>query len=210
MEAQFEREGLEVEFIEGYNAREQKPMLENPIFIGDYGNLMSLRRVFEDVVKNDHPLALVFEDTVSLDTEFNSKLQAIKLPDRWDLVYLGYLMPIKYVEYSDTLVRGKALGTWAFLVSLEAAKKILAFDPVDHWITLDVHLSLMPLRTFYTKEKLAIRNKSLKTIGGATFLDRNSIRPLTISHFIQWFPVLEVLFFTLVIIFLVRLGIIRL
>lgn len=205
MTEQFESEGLDVEFIEGYNAREEKPVLENSIYIGDYGNLMSIRKVLSDMVEHNIDQAVIFEDTVKLCSNFKTKLESLVLPDRWDLVYLGYLTPVSLSDYSDQLNRGKVLGTWSFMVTLECAKKLLAFDPLDHWITLDVHLTAMPLRTFYTKEKLAVRDKSIQTIGGANFITRQSIRPLFLCHVLQWFPVLEILFIILVAILVKRL-----
>lgn len=205
MTERFEREGLDVEFVEGYNAREEKPVLENSIYVGDYGNLMSIRKVLSDMVENNVEQAVIFEDTVKLCSNFKTKLEKLELPDRWDIVYLGYLAPVVCTEYSDQLNRGKVLGTWSFMVTLECAKKLLAFDPLDHWITLDVHLTAMPLRTFYTKEKLAVRDKSIQTIGGANFITRQSIRPLFLCHVLQWFPVLEILFIILVAILVKRL-----
>ena len=205
MTDQFESEGLDVEFIEGYNAREEKPVLENSIYIGDYGNLMSIRKVLSDMVEHNIDQAVIFEDTVKLCSNFKTKLEELILPDRWDLLYLGYLTPVNWSDYSDQLNRGKVLGTWSFMVTLECAKKLLAFDPLDHWITLDVHLTAMPLRTFYTKEKLAVRDMSIQTIGGANFITRQSIRPLFLCHVLQWFPILEILFIILVAFLVKRL-----
>jgi len=205
MTEQFESHGLDVEFIEGYSAREENPALENSIYIGDFGNLMSLRKVFSDIVKNNIEKAIIFEDTVKLCSNFKTKLERIILPDRWDLVYLGYVAPVFWSEYSDKLNRGKVLGTWSFMVTLECAKKLLVFDPLDHWITLDVHLTAMPLRTFYTKEKLAVRDANIQTIGGANFITRQSIRPLFTCHVLQWFPVLEILFIILIVFLVKRL-----
>lgn len=205
MTEQFESNGLDVEFIEGYNAREENPILENPIYIGDFGNLMSLRRVFSDMVEKNIEQAVIFEDTVKLCSNFKTKLEELVLPDRWDLVYLGYITPVFWSEYSDQLNRGKVLGTWSFMVTLECAKKLLAFDPLDFWITNDVHLTAMPIRTFYTKEKLAVRDRNIQTIGGANFITRQSIRPLFTCHILQWFPVMEILFIILVLILYVRL-----
>lgn len=201
----FENEGLDVEFIEGYNAREEKTVLENSIYIGDYGNLMSMRKVWSDMVEHNIDQAIIFEDTVELCSNFKTKLESLVLPDRWDLVYLGYLTPVFWSEYSDQLNRGKVLGTWSVMVTLECAKKLLAFDPLDHWISLDVHLTAMPLRTFYTKEKLAPRDRSIQTIGGANFITRQSIRPLFLCHVLQWFPILEILFIVLIVFLVKRL-----
>jgi hypothetical protein len=201
----FEHEGLDVEFVDGYNAREEQPVLENPMYIGDYGNLMSIRKVLSDMVEKNIDQAIIFEDTVKFCSNFKTKLKELVLPDRWDLVYLGYLTPVSWSDYSDQLNRGKVLGTWSFMVTLECAKKLLAFDPLDHWITLDVHLAAMPLRTFYTKEKLAVRDRSIQTIGGANFITRNSIRPLFMCHVLQWFPVLEISFIILILILYLRL-----
>lgn len=205
MTEQFESHGLDVEFIEGYNAHEENPVLENSIYIGDFGNLMSLRKAFSDMVEKNIEQAVIFEDTVKLCSNFKTKLDELVLPDRWDLVYLGYLTPVLWSEYSDQLNRGKVLGTWSFMVTLECAKKLLAFDPLDHWITLDVHLTAMPIRTFYTKEKLAVRDRSIQTIGGANFITRQSIRPLFTCHVMQWFPVLEILFLILIVVLVKRL-----
>lgn len=201
----FEHEGLDVEFIEGYNAREEKTVLENSIYIGDYGNLMSMRKVWSDMVEHNIDQAIIFEDTVELCSNFKTKLESLVLPDRWDLVYLGYLTPVFWSEYSCQLNRGKVLGTWSVMVTLECAKKLLAFDPLDHWISLDVHLTAIPLRTFYTKEKLAVRDRSIQTIGGANFITRQSIRPLFLCHVLQWFPILEILFIVLIVFLVKRL-----
>ena len=205
MTEQFESHGLDVEFIEGYNAREENPVLENSIYIGDFGNLMSLRKVFSDMVEKNIEQAVIFEDTVKLCSNFKTKLDELVLPDRWDLVYMGYVTPVFLSEYSCQLNRGKVLGTWSFIVTLACAKKLLAFDPLDHWITLDVHLTTMPLRTFYTKEKLAVRDGSIQTISGANFITRQSIRPLFTYHVLQWFPVLEILFIVLIVFLVKRL-----
>jgi len=205
MTDQFEREGLDVEFVEGYNSREEKPVLENSIYIGDFGNLMSIRKVLSDMVEHNIDQAVIFEDTVKLCSNFKTKLEQLVLPDRWDLVYLGYLTPVCWSEYSDQLNRGKVLGTWSFMATLECAKKLLAFDPLDFWISNDVHLTAMPLRTFYTKEKLTVRDKSIQTIGGANFITRQSLRPLFLCHVLQWFPILEILFLILVLILYIRL-----
>ena len=205
MTEQFESHGLDVEFIEGYNAREENPVLENSIYVGDFGNLMSLRKVFSDMVEKNIEKAIIFEDTVKLCSNFKTKLEELVLPDRWDLVYLGYLTPVFWSEYSDQLNIGKVLGTWSFMVTLECAKKLLAFDPLDHWITLDVHLTAMPIRTFYTKEKLVVRDRSIQTIGGANFITRQSIRPLFLCHVLQWFPILEILFIVLIVFLVKRL-----
>lgn len=205
MTDQFEHEGLDVEFVNGYNSREEKPVLENSIYIGDYGNLMSIRKVLSDMVEYNIDQAIIFEDTVKLCSNFKTKLEQLVLPDRWDLVYLGYLTPVSWSDYSDQLNRGKVLGTWSFIVTLECAKKLLAFDPLDYWISNDVHLTAMPLRTFYTKEKLAVRDKSIQTIGGANFITRQSLRPLFLCHVLQWLPILEILFLILVLILYIRL-----
>lgn len=201
MEAQFEREGLEVQFIEAVDARVENPELETEIYIGDWGNLMSHRKVWEDMIENDHKMALVFEDQAKLVTNFSQKLNEIKLPEKWDVIYLGALAPVPSGPESTHLKKGKALGTWATLISLECAKKLWAFDPYD-WVSPDVTIASMPLKTFYTKEKLAIRDRTTPTIGGVNFITRGSLKPLFICHILQWLPVLEILFIILLSVFL--------
>ena len=206
MQRQFDEQNLKVEFVDGYNARVENPQLENPIYIGDFGNLMSLRKVFEDMVQTQTPFALVFEDTARLVHDFKTKVENLPLPDRWDIIYLGYVSPVFWIDENEQLARGKALGTWSFLVSLECAKKLLAFDPLDHWITLDVHISSLPLRTFYVKDRLTIRDPTLKTINGANFITRGSLQPLFMQHILQWFPVLEILLIGIFFVLAIRLS----
>ena len=204
MMSQFEREGLDVEFIEGVDARKENPVLTTDIYIGDWGNLMSHRRVWEDMVKNDHQMALVFEDQARLCENFKTKLDEIQLPEKWDVIYLGYMTPIPGKRESSHLIEGKAWGTWSVLVSLDFAKKLLMFDPYDFYISPDVTIAVLPLKTFYTKEKLTDRD-SVPTIGGVNFITRGSIKPLFLYHVIQWLPLLEIVFILLVALVAYRL-----
>jgi hypothetical protein len=204
MMSQFDREGLDVEFIEGVDARKENPTLTTDIYIGDWGNLMSHRKVWKDMVKNDHEMALVFEDQAKLCENFKTKLDEIQLPEKWDVIYLGYITPIPGKRQTRHLVEGKALGTWSTIVSLDFAKKLLMLDPYDFYITPDVTISFLPLKTFYVKEKLACRD-SVPTIGGVNFITRGSIKPLFMCHVLQWLPLLEIAFILLVALLAYRL-----
>ena len=57
---------------------------------GQYGNLDSFRRIFEDVIKNNYNTVLVLEDDCQFIDDFKKIFNTYNnLPKNWDLVYLG-------------------------------------------------------------------------------------------------------------------------
>lgn len=120
---------------------------------------MSHTRVWRDMVEKGYPAALVFEDDVRLVPNFISKLievlnDAEGIP--WDIIHLGPLLPIaKEKGIIQSLYEGQALGTHAYLISLECAKKIAPFDAELMKVSVDFQLNRFPLRLFCVGEPLA-------------------------------------------------------
>lgn len=156
--AEFEREGLDVEFFPATDGRVNPPpgLYVNP---AEYGCSMSHTRVWRDMVEKGYPAALVFEDDVRLVPNFISKLievlnDAEGIP--WDIIHLGPLLPIaKEKGLVQTLYEGQALGTHAYLISLECARKIAPFDAELMKVSVDFQLNRFPLRLFCVGEPLA-------------------------------------------------------
>lgn len=204
MEAQFEREGLEVEFIEAVDAGNLREH-EN-IRRGEYGNALSHKKIWIDMVSKGYEMALVFEDQCKLVEGFSNVLATIQLPERWDIIYLGYTGPRFFASENDQLDRGKPVGTWCHLLSLDGAKKLANLDPEDFWLIPDTQLAFLPLRTFYFKNKIAWRDATSKSIIGSNYLERGVLKWLIIGHWaahvIQFWPVLEISFIILLSVFL--------
>jgi hypothetical protein len=120
---------------------------------------MSHTRVWRDMVEKQYPAALVFEDDVRLVPNFVSKLIEV-LKDAegipWDIIHLGPLLPIaKDKGVIQSLYEGQALGTHAYIISLECAKKIAPFDAELMKVSVDFQLNRFPLRLFCVGEPLA-------------------------------------------------------
>ena len=156
--AEFEREGLSVEFFPATDGRIDTPkgLYVKP---AEYGCSMSHTRVWRDMIEKGHPAALVFEDDIRLVPDFTSKLVRV-LEDAegipWDIIHLGPLLPIaKEKGLTQDLYEGQALGTHAYLISLECAKKIAPFDAELMKVSVDFQLNRFPLRLFCVGEQLA-------------------------------------------------------
>ena len=120
---------------------------------------MSHTRVWRDMVEKEYPAALVFEDDVRLVPDFISNLAEVIEDAKgipWDIIHLGPLLPIaKHKDGIQSLYEGQALGTHAYIISLECAKKIAPFDAELMKVSVDFQLNRFPLRIFCVGEPLA-------------------------------------------------------
>jgi hypothetical protein len=97
---------------------------------------------------------------VCLITNFRSKLLEV-MEDaqgfKWDIIHLGPIMPISKEKCVDglTLYEGKSLGTHAYIITLECARKISVFDPELLQVPVDFQLNRFPLKVLCTGEALA-------------------------------------------------------
>lgn len=167
IEQEFAREHLDVEFIKAFDSKANGVTQEDvrwEIHPGEFGCLKSNYMVWEDMIIHDHPYALVIEDDIKLVPEFKNKIESLKLPPVWDIIYLEYVSPIFENEFNEDLNEGRCLGTMCYMISLECAKKLVRFDPKD-WRGADKQLCLLPLKFFYTKERFAVHDLLNSGIG---------------------------------------------
>lgn len=156
--SEFDREGFTVEFFPATDGRIDTPrgLYVTP---SEYGCSMSHTRVWRDMIEKGHPAALVFEDDVRLVPDFISKLAEV-IEDAegipWDIIHLGPLLPIaKHKGVIQSFYEGQALGTHAYIISLECAKKIAPFDAELMKVSVDFQLNRFPLRIYCVGEPLA-------------------------------------------------------
>jgi GR25 family glycosyltransferase involved in LPS biosynthesis len=173
--AEFEREGLDVEFFRATDGKAEAP---EALFIpkSEWGCADSHIRVWRDMVENGHEMALVFEDDITLIPNFTSKLQEVmdELPPDWDFVNLG-TTPGSYVDhhrYSEHLMVGKALMLHGYIINLKCAKKWAVWESKYLRKAIDVFVMYYPSNNFHVIEPLAIQNGNETTIGGLNDSER--------------------------------------
>lgn len=154
---EFAREGLDVEFFPATDGRIDTPsgLDVNP---AEYGCSMSHTRIWKDIVDKEYEMALIFEDDVRLVPDFSLKLKSIldEVKDiEWDMIHLGPLIPIVKRQVTPSLYEGQPLGTHAYLISLECARKIAVFDPALFKVSVDFQLNRFPLRILCVNTSLA-------------------------------------------------------
>lgn len=155
--AEFEREGLDVEFFPAVDGRVNAP---TGIYVtpSEYGCSQSHTNIWRDMVLKNRDIALVFEDDVCLESDFKNKLNQIledakNLP--WDVIHLGPLLPIRKGLATPSLYEGQPLGTHAYVINYECAKKIAPFDASLMKVSVDFQLNRFPIRIFCVNEPLA-------------------------------------------------------
>ena len=155
--AEFDREGLDVEFFSATDGRIDPPdglYLTPP----EYGCAMSHVRVWRDMVEKGHEMALIFEDDVCLVPNFKTKLEEILSEVKdipWDIINLGSVFPILKQNVSPSLFDGTSLGAHAYLIRLECARKISVFDPKLFKLPVDIQVTKYPIRMLNTRDVLA-------------------------------------------------------
>ena len=154
---EFAREGLDVEFFRATDGRIEPP---SDLYITptEYGCASSHMRVWRDMVKRGHEMALVLEDDVELCLNFKTKLQSViqeatLVPD-WDLIFMGYITPIFRSKLTSNLYEAQPLATHSYLINLGCAKKLCNFDPKFMKVGIDFQLNRFPLKILYTKTLL--------------------------------------------------------
>jgi GR25 family glycosyltransferase involved in LPS biosynthesis len=169
-QAEFEREGLDVEFFRGTDGKAEAP---EGLFItkSEWGCADSHIRVWRDIVNNGYESALVFEDDISLAPDFNEKLEQImsELPPDWDHVNLGATneLSINLKKFSEHLMIGQALNAHAYIIHNRCARKWSDFQPKYLKSQFDGFITNYPSNNFHSTRPIALQ-KGTTVIGGVT------------------------------------------
>jgi hypothetical protein len=157
IEKEFEREGLEVEFIKAFDSAAHGVTKDNvrpEIHPGEFGCLMSSYMAWNDMLAKGYPTALIMEDDIDLIPGFKKHVEGLELPKDWDVVYLEYVSPVHDGPATRDVSEGRCLGTMCYLISEAGARKLVAFDPKD-WRGADKQLAQIPIKSFYSNKRLA-------------------------------------------------------
>ena len=73
----------------------------------------------------------------------------------WDIIHLGPILPIKMMQITPSLFEGQALGTHAYIISLECAKKISVFEAELIKVSPDFQLNRFPLKFLCVNDPIA-------------------------------------------------------
>jgi GR25 family glycosyltransferase involved in LPS biosynthesis len=154
---EFDREGLDVEFFSATDGRAEAP---SGVYISpsEYGCAMSHVRVWKDIVEKGYEFAMVCEDDVCLAPDFKTKLNELLDEVKhtpWDVMNLGPITPIIKTNVSNNLYEGQPLGTHAYVISLECAKKISVFEPKFMKVGIDFQLNRFPIMILCAREAIA-------------------------------------------------------
>jgi hypothetical protein len=182
IEMEFDTQGIDVEFIKAFDAKEngiKKENVRREIHPGEFGCLMSNYMVWKDMLEKGYKSVLIMEDDIELVPHFKDILDNLEFPKEWDIIYLEYVSPVYDGPATKDMQEGRCLGTMCHLISESGAKKLVAFDPRD-WRGADKQLAQIPLKSFYSNKRLA-RHDLLNSGIGAN-IDR-----IPIFHNILWF-----------------------
>jgi len=172
-EAEFAREGLEVEFFRATDGRREAPQ-DLYTTAAEYGCAMSHMRVWRDMVARGHRMALVLEDDVELLPNFKTKLEEIikeaTLVPNWDMIFMGYITPIFRRRVTNNLYEAQPLATHSYLINLECARKLSVFDPKFMKVGIDFQLNRFPLKILCTRELLTSQGDTASRYGLFSFM----------------------------------------
>ena len=205
IKSQFEKISTKYEFRRGViptneerkNYTSSNRLMCSKSMLGIY---LAHRYIWEEIVNNNIPNAVIFEDDVVFVEEIASVLpKAVnELPRDWELMYLGcitccnnvspiikYALVLKGMNcdcskpYSSHLrIIDTALGMEAYAISLEGAKKLLQMIPnaSDH-IDIMVSLQLKNLKAYSVYPLVAYQHES-----GFKYSNNNTKTPIILNQ----------------------------
>jgi glycosyl transferase family 25 len=93
--------------------------------IGAVGCYLSHLHIYKKIIESDKKYGLIFEDDVSFDPNFLSKLSTglTMIPDDWDLLMCG-IFCLDCETFPNYLKVGKFWGAHAYVIKKESARKL--------------------------------------------------------------------------------------
>ncbi len=154
---------LSYEFYEKYDkeelTKEELQLFDNRLKDSEKSLLYKHINVYKDIIEKNHNCALLFEDDVILDNNFNEKLSKYinQLPDNWDMLFIGngcnLHIPKKELKdnvyiYKKETKNGSTRCTDSYLIRKKCAEKIIKIvnsnnffvkKPADWWLNEILH-----------------------------------------------------------------------
>lgn len=136
------------------NQEKAKKLYGRELLLGEIGCALSHKRIYQKIVDENIPYAVILEDDATLEKDFSivvKKIMTVSLS--WELILLGhYKSNLKSLKSPISLWRKHRLnskfilgrlvdfgfGTHGYMITLEGAKKLLSelksiYKPVDHY-----------------------------------------------------------------------------
>lgn len=110
---------------------------------GAIGCALSHKKAYEYIINNKISSALILEDDITFDKDFNRKLSQIylKVPKDFDVLFIGYHNTSdKYLDRVHSVYSKpkKLYGLFGYIVTLEGAKKLLDVFPITEQIDSEI------------------------------------------------------------------------
>ncbi|WP_339633469.1 glycosyltransferase family 25 protein [uncultured Sneathiella sp.] len=139
---------LDIDNLPEYDREKRRRYFGKDLKAGEIGCLLSHKKIYEKMVAENIPRALILEDDVFLADKFKDVLEDIQrtsLP--WDLIrFVGHgkvfdigfrrLAALRH-DYSITRVPTSPSGAYAYLLTLGAANRLLRFMQ-KNWVPVDI------------------------------------------------------------------------
>ncbi|MEX1035352.1 MAG: glycosyltransferase family 25 protein [Sneathiella sp.] len=139
---------LDIDTLADYDGEKRRRYFGKDLKAGEIGCLLSHRKIYEKMVAEGIPGALILEDDVFLAGNFKDVLEDIQGTTlHWDLIrFVGHgkvfdigfrrLAALRH-GYSITRVPTSPSGAYAYLLTQKAAKRLLHFMQ-KNWIPVDI------------------------------------------------------------------------
>jgi GR25 family glycosyltransferase involved in LPS biosynthesis len=139
------------------DAKNTKQKVYAPLTYGAIGCALSHRTVWQMIVENKLKNALILEDDINIDKNFEKKLKNYKnhLPTDYDMVFLGYHRTsinhgVKNIN-SIYMKCNRIYGLFGYIVSNKGAHKLLNLFPITQQIDTVISDNLHKFTTYVVK-----------------------------------------------------------
>ena len=131
-----------------------KQLFGREMLLGEIGCALSHKKIYNKIISENLPYAMIFEDDVLIEKGFNKVIKSILRSDlNWELILLGHHKDIskglstplsiwhRYDITTDSSLNRLAdfgFGTYGYMITIEGAKKLIAaldviYKPIDHY-----------------------------------------------------------------------------
>ena len=110
---------------------------------GAIGCALSHKNAYEYIINNNLDSALILEDDITIDNNFNNKLRQIYniIPKDFDMLFIGYHgTSDRYLKRINSFYSRpqKLFGLFGYIVTNEGARKLLEIFPITEQIDSDI------------------------------------------------------------------------
>ncbi|QKF93916.1 glycosyl transferase family 25 [Fadolivirus algeromassiliense] len=126
------------------DALNDKQRVYTYLTVGGIGCALSHRKTYQKIIDDNISAALILEDDITIDDNFNENLNLLqnKIPNDYDILFLGYHdTSIKYLNKSNNAFYtkpNKLYGLFGYIVTNKGARKLLNIFPITNQIDSEI------------------------------------------------------------------------